>query len=225
MGRALADQSAEPAFKALLLALPSESRPGHGAATRPIPAAIHEAREPCARAWPCTWANCCAACTAACRRPASSRPTPQAPAAGRCATRALELLAADPHADNRERALGHFRAAANMTDAMGGLTALMLIGGEDVRDGAGRLLRALEGRAAGHRQVVLRPGAQPGGGRARPRAGPDRPSGLRRPEPQPPARPGGGLRQPPTRRGSTIRPAPATASWPTRSWPSTASTR
>jgi aminopeptidase N len=43
---------------------------------------------------------------------------------------ALELLAADPHAENLDRALGHFRAAANMTDAMGGLNALMLIGGE-----------------------------------------------------------------------------------------------
>jgi aminopeptidase N len=43
---------------------------------------------------------------------------------------ALEMLAADPHADNAERAAGHFDAAANMTDAMGGLTALMLIGGE-----------------------------------------------------------------------------------------------
>jgi aminopeptidase N len=33
--------------------------------------------------------------------------------------------------ENRERALGHFRAAANMTDAMGGLCALMLMGGDD----------------------------------------------------------------------------------------------
>jgi aminopeptidase N len=39
------------------------------------------------------------------------------------------MLVADPHADNLERARGHYRSAANMTDAMGGLSALMLIGG------------------------------------------------------------------------------------------------
>ncbi len=58
--------------------------------------------------------------------------SPDAESAGRRALRnaALDLLAADPHAQNLERAIGHFQAAANMTDAMGGLTALMLLGGE-----------------------------------------------------------------------------------------------
>ena len=55
-----------------------------------------------------------------------------AEAAGRRALRnaALSLLAADPHVENVERAIGHFDAAANMTDAMGGLSALMQVGGE-----------------------------------------------------------------------------------------------
>jgi aminopeptidase N len=58
--------------------------------------------------------------------------SPDAEAAGRRALRnaVLDLLAADPHSLNVERASGHFEAAANMTDSMGGLAALMLIGGE-----------------------------------------------------------------------------------------------
>jgi aminopeptidase N len=40
------------------------------------------------------------------------------------------MLASNPRADTEELAWGHFEAAGNMTDAMGGLTALMLIGGE-----------------------------------------------------------------------------------------------
>jgi aminopeptidase N len=59
-----------------------------------------------------------------------------AEAAGRRALRnaALELLAADPHADNIDLARGHFEGAGNMTDAMGGLTALMLMGGDAFDD-------------------------------------------------------------------------------------------
>jgi aminopeptidase N len=58
--------------------------------------------------------------------------SPDADSAGRRALRnsALDLLAADSHAANLERAVGHYQGAANMTDAMGGLTALMLLGGE-----------------------------------------------------------------------------------------------
>ena len=54
-------------------------------------------------------------------------------AAGRRALRnaALDLLAADAHAVNRDRARRHFREAANMTDALGALNALMKLGGED----------------------------------------------------------------------------------------------
>jgi aminopeptidase N len=57
--------------------------------------------------------------------------SPSAEAAGKRALRnaVLGMLAADPHYDTVERARGHYLAAANMTDAMGGLSALMLIGG------------------------------------------------------------------------------------------------
>ena len=71
VGRALSDQSAEPAFKAMLLQLPEEADLALAMAPGADPAAIHAAR-----------------------------------------------------------ALRHYSAATNMTDAMGGLEALMLIGGE-----------------------------------------------------------------------------------------------
>src|SRR5690606_25524533 len=52
--------------------------------------------------------------------------------AGRRALRnaCLELLTANPRAEIAELADGHYRSAANMTDRMGGLNALMLIGGK-----------------------------------------------------------------------------------------------
>ena len=58
--------------------------------------------------------------------------SPDAAGAGRRALRnaALDLLAANPRSEIGELAYGHFEASANMTDAMGGLAALMLIGGE-----------------------------------------------------------------------------------------------
>ena len=39
-------------------------------------------------------------------------------------------MAANPRAEIGELADGHYRAAANMTDAIGGLSALMLVGGD-----------------------------------------------------------------------------------------------
>jgi len=58
--------------------------------------------------------------------------SPDAAGAGRRALRnaALELLAANPRSVNAELASGHFEAAVNMTDAIGGLNALMQLGGE-----------------------------------------------------------------------------------------------
>jgi aminopeptidase N len=58
--------------------------------------------------------------------------SPSAEAAGRRALRnaALDTLCANPSSRNAGRAEGHFAAAANMTDAIGGLNALMLVGGE-----------------------------------------------------------------------------------------------
>ena len=125
----LKDQSAEPAFKALLLALPSES--DLAVASVPAdPAAIHTAREALRLRMSAhlgdqlrdlhLWLQ------------DSGAFSPDASQAGRRALRnaALELLAADPVSQNLERAIGHYEAAGNMTDAMGALTALMHIGGE-----------------------------------------------------------------------------------------------
>jgi aminopeptidase N len=129
VGRALADQSSEPAFKALLLVLPSESDLAQ--AMDPVdPAALHEARE-------ILRARLAIHLGEDLRRlhgglQEAGEFSADAASAGRRALHnaALELLAADPHAENAKRALGHFRAAANMTDAIGGLAALMQIGGE-----------------------------------------------------------------------------------------------
>ena len=130
MGRALADQAAEPAFKALLLALPSE--PDLALAMAPAdPAALHAAREALRRRMSLHLGDALRRLHGGLQE--AGEFSPAAAAAGRRALRnaALDLLAADPHPLNRARALGHFQAAANMTDAMGGLNALMLLGGED----------------------------------------------------------------------------------------------
>ncbi len=130
MGRALDDQSAEPAFKALLLALPTE--PDLAVASEAAdPTAIHQARERLRTRMAVHLGDALRRLHGGLQEPGEF--SADAEAAGRRALRnaALELLAADPHAKNRERAKGHFEAAANMTDAMGALNALMLLGGDD----------------------------------------------------------------------------------------------
>jgi aminopeptidase N len=130
LGRALDDQSADPAFKAQLLALPSEGDLAVLSAPAD-PAAIRDAREAlrlrAARHLGVTLRRLHGGLQEA------GEFSADAEAAGRRALRnaALDLLAADPHVLNRERALGHFQAAANMTDAIGGLNALIQLGGED----------------------------------------------------------------------------------------------
>jgi aminopeptidase N len=129
LGRALADQAADLAFKALLLALPSE--PDLALIMRPAdPAAIHEARE-------ALLARLSVHLEGELKRLHTGLQdlgefSPDAAGAGRRALRnaALELLAANPRSDIVDLAEGHFQAAGNMTDAMGGLNALMQMGGE-----------------------------------------------------------------------------------------------
>jgi aminopeptidase N len=128
VGRALADQSAEPAFKALMLALPSEADLAQ--AVDPVdPAALHDAREALRTRLAIHLGETLRRLHGGLQE--AGEFSVDASAAGRRALHnaALELLAADRHADIVDRALGHFRAAANMTDAMGGLSALMLLGG------------------------------------------------------------------------------------------------
>ncbi len=131
IGRALDDQAATPAFKALLLALPSESDLAVAAAPAD-PAAIHQAREALRARMAVHLGETLRRLHGGLQEPGSF--SPDAAAAGRRSLRnaALELLAADPHPLNRERARGHFDAALNMTDAMGGLAALTMLGGEDL---------------------------------------------------------------------------------------------
>ncbi|HMO42868.1 MAG TPA: DUF3458 domain-containing protein, partial [Phenylobacterium sp.] len=129
VGRALADQSADPAFKALLLSLPSEQE--LVLARQPAdPAALHAAREALRARLAIHLAEDLKRLHTGLQDLGEF--SPDAAGAGRRALRnmALDVLAADPHAEIAERAFGHFEAAGNMTDAMGGLTALMHIGGE-----------------------------------------------------------------------------------------------
>jgi aminopeptidase N len=129
VGRALADQAADPAFKALLLMLPSE--PDLALAMNPAdPAAIHAAREALRMRLALHLADDLKRLHSGLQEVGEF--SPDAAGAGRRALRnaALDLLAANPRAEVGELAFGHYEAAANMTDAVGGLAALGLIGGE-----------------------------------------------------------------------------------------------
>ncbi len=129
VGRALGDQAADPAFKALLLALPSE--PDLALAMSPAdPAAIHEARDALRMRLALHLSDELKRLHVGLQEIGEF--SPDAAGAGRRALRnaALDLLAANPRAEVGELAWGHYEAAANMTDAIGGLNALTVIGGE-----------------------------------------------------------------------------------------------
>ncbi len=127
--RALADQASDPAFKALLLSLPSEA--DLALAQQPAdPGAIHAAREALRLRLALHLVDDLKRLHSGLQDPGDF--SPDAASAGRRALRnaALDLLAANPRSDIAELTDGHYRAALNMTDSMGGLTALMAIGGE-----------------------------------------------------------------------------------------------
>ena len=130
LGRALRDQGSEPAFKALLLGLPSESDLAV-LASPADPAALHEARDGLRRRIAVHLGDLLRSLHGGMQE--AGEFSTDAQAAGRRALRnaALGMLAADRHGLNRDRAKGHFDSAANMTDAMGGLGALMILGGPD----------------------------------------------------------------------------------------------
>jgi aminopeptidase N len=129
VGRALGDQAADPAFKALLLTLPSESDLALAMAPAD-PAAIHEARETLRLRLALHLAVELKRLHSGLQE--AGEFSPDAAGAGRRALRnaALELMAANPRSETGELALGHYEAAANMTDAIGGLAALTMIGGQ-----------------------------------------------------------------------------------------------
>ncbi|HZZ87268.1 MAG TPA: aminopeptidase N [Caulobacteraceae bacterium] len=127
--RSLKDQSADDAFKALLLTPPSE--PDLAVMSAPAdPAAIHEAREALRKRMA---AHLDAGLRDLHGRLQNVGPfSPDATQAGRRALRnaVIELMAANPTPYNRERVRSHYADAGNMTDSMGGLNALMALGGE-----------------------------------------------------------------------------------------------
>ncbi len=129
LGRGLADQAADPAFKALLLSLPSEPDLSLAVA-HADPAAIHAARDALRMRLALHLGDDLKRLHLGLQE--TGEFSPDAAGAGRRALRnaALDLLAANPRAEIADLAKGHFEAAANMTDAMGGLSALMQIGGE-----------------------------------------------------------------------------------------------
>ena len=129
VGRGLADQSADAAFKALLLSPPGEADLALKA-TPLDPQALHDAREALRATLGRTLA---AALTRLHDELADGGAfSADAEAAGRRALRnaALHLLVSARVAAAVEQAQAHFEAADNMTDALGGLEALSRAGGE-----------------------------------------------------------------------------------------------
>jgi len=129
LGRALRDQASAPAFKALLLALPSET--DLAVIRSPAdPAAIHAARD-ALRA--CIATELRADLRALYEGLRDTGPfSADAEAAGRRSLRnaALDMLTAAPDEAILDLARAHFGSATNMTDSMGGLGALVILGGE-----------------------------------------------------------------------------------------------
>ena len=133
MGRALNDQAADEAFKALLLILPSEGDLAQAqmqARTPVDPAAIHDARDALKQRMAAHLENQLYRLHTGLHEHGAF--SPDAAGAGKRALRnaCIELLAMEPSPTAVQRAKAHFGGADNMTDAMGGLSALMQTGGE-----------------------------------------------------------------------------------------------
>jgi len=132
LGRALVDDAAEPAFKALLLALPSEqdlalmSEPAE-------PAALHAARDALRNRIAVHLGDLLRRLHGEMQSDGAF--SASAKAAGRRALRnaCAALLSADPSADNLSRLVGHYTTSGNMTDKIGALHALVA-SGDDQRE-------------------------------------------------------------------------------------------
>jgi len=134
LGHALVDDDAEPAFKALLLALPSE--PDLALMSEPAdPQALHEARDALRTRIAIHLGDLLRRLFGEMQN--DDEFTPDAQSAGRRALGAAcaDSLSADPHADNLARLTARYEAARNMTDMVSGLNALISVGG-DTRDNA-----------------------------------------------------------------------------------------
>jgi aminopeptidase N len=128
LGQALADDAAEPAFKAQLLFLPSE--PDLALISEPAdPAALHAARDHLRTRIAVHLGDLLRRLHG--EMQSEGEFSDSAEAAGRRALRnaCAEILSADPHDENVQRLIGHYEAARNMTDMIGGLYPLVAIGG------------------------------------------------------------------------------------------------
>ncbi len=130
LGRALEDEAAGDAFRALMLGLPTESDLAMAGDGPVDPWALHDAREALRMRISAHLGDRLRGLHTGLQmvEPFS----PDAAQAGRRALRnsVLDLMVALPDSDAVHRAVGHFDAASNMTDQMGGLSALTLVGGE-----------------------------------------------------------------------------------------------
>jgi aminopeptidase N len=128
LGQALVDDAAEPAFKAQLLILPSE--PDLALISEPAdPAALHQARDHLRTRIAVHLGDLLRRLHGEMQDAGEFSDSAQA--AGRRALRngCAEILSADPHDENVQRLIGHYEAARNMTDMIGGLYPLVALGG------------------------------------------------------------------------------------------------
>lgn len=128
LGQALVDDAAEPAFKAQLLVLPSE--PDLALMSEPAdPTALHAARDHLRTRIAVHLGDLLRRLHG--EMQSEGEFSASAEAAGRRALRnaCAEALCADPHDENVQRLIGHYEAARNMTDMIGGLYPLVAIGG------------------------------------------------------------------------------------------------
>ncbi|MEM9798290.1 MAG: aminopeptidase N [Pseudomonadota bacterium] len=126
------DTSADPAFRALALALPSEDDLAgslHDAGVVPDPDVIHDARRAAGRAVATRLADDLEAARAACATPGPY--DPRAEDAGQRALSAV-LLRLMTHLDDGAAAQAAFDAADNMTDRMAAFTCLLEAGDPEI---------------------------------------------------------------------------------------------
>ena len=120
--------------------------------------------------------------------------TPEEVGRRRLRSTALAYLSTDKGEAARRRAVEYFEKAGNMTEQVAGLAVLAELGGAEGEAALASFWGALEGRAAGPRQVVRHPGTDPDGGHARTGRAPRRASLVRPEESQPGVFPGRRLR-------------------------------
>ena len=118
---------------------------------------------------------------------------------------ALGLLAAGDPASGAELAKAQFDAADNMTDRQGALAVLASLDAPRARGRARRLLRPLQGRSAGGRQMVRAAGVGAAARDHRRGRAPRRPPRVHPRQPQPPALAGRHISRPTSGRSTTRR--------------------